>query len=556
MKKIILAIFLLFLTINISFWYNDLELKVYYNKLYLKIEKVKKDEKSILNTLELLSKNLDKAIQSTKNTKNLYILNTLKNLNTKKLEELKTLKINLPFVNELINNWYRYVEVSNNFEFSEKWEIYKIIFTTYYKVDEESYQYFIKNKINNWYLIKYKNEFFIVWKYSLEKKYLYEELKNIFSNYYDLENPYLLNNWVYYSYNFSKYLFFEDSAWVYLSDLENNKIDIKNTLFIKDKNKYYFSNDYKKLRLVWENIISNISNKNEFLYNIADDNKFFQANYDKELESIRNITTQIISSVSSDEEKIKIIYNWVIDNISYYKDFRNSDNQVYSWILTFKNKTWVCDWYTKLFSYMLSFAWVKDVETKRWFVFDSLDFPAFWHAWVRVWDKYYDPTFDDPIWPIWLNGNNEFYYFALPYDLMYSNRFDWKEIPKNLYILSLNNRKNLVNKNLYNLYEKYKDYPLMYKVKNKIFLWLSYDENITLEKLSKKLPFYEVINNSYIDNWVKKNIKSLNYYNLTQENLETVIINPKVNLENMVLLKWINKNQEVEYRLAYDLKFF
>jgi hypothetical protein len=53
---------------------------------------------------------------------------------------------------------------------------------------------------------------------------------------------------------------------------------------------------------------------------------------------------------------------------------------------------------------------------------------------------------------------------------MYINRFDGLVIPENYKNISLYERKNLVVKNMYNLYEKYKDYPLMNKIKNKIFL--------------------------------------------------------------------------------------
>jgi len=30
-------------------------------------------------------------------------------------------------------------------------------------------------------------------------------------------------------------------------------------------------------------------------------------------------------------------------------------------------------------------------------VIDAADFPNIGHAWLRIDDKYYDPTFDDPV---------------------------------------------------------------------------------------------------------------------------------------------------------------
>jgi hypothetical protein len=66
---------------------------------------------------------------------------------------------------------------------------------------------------------------------------------------------------------------------------------------------------------------------------------------------------------------------------------------------------------------------------------------------------------------------------------LYVNRFEGFEIKDNLDKLSLDERKKIVLKNMYALYEKYKDYNLMKTIKNRIYLGLSYDEDLTLEKL-------------------------------------------------------------------------
>lgn len=47
--------------------------------------------------------------------------------------------------------------------------------------------------------------------------------------------------------------------------------------------------------------------------------------------------------------------------------------------------------------YMLNYAGVHDVEVIRGHVIDAQDFPTIGHAWIRIGDRYYDPTFDDPI---------------------------------------------------------------------------------------------------------------------------------------------------------------
>jgi transglutaminase/protease-like cytokinesis protein 3 len=46
---------------------------------------------------------------------------------------------------------------------------------------------------------------------------------------------------------------------------------------------------------------------------------------------------------------------------------------------------------------MLAFAGIEDIEHIRGYVIDAVDFPQIGHAWVRIGNRYYDPTFDDPI---------------------------------------------------------------------------------------------------------------------------------------------------------------
>ncbi len=552
MKKIFFTFFtILFVSFyNLSFSYNTLEIKLYYDKMYLKLEKTLSKQK-VLDKLNLLDSKIRILVPKTSSKQKIEILAELSKLNKTKISSLEKELKSISYIEQLKNNWYKYLELSNTLEYTQNNVQYRFNFTKYYQVTDKNFEYFIKNKINNWYLVKYKNEYLLVSDYSIEKKYLFSELSGKFSNFQDSDKPYSLNAWVYYTYSYSNYLFFENINWLYLSDLSSNKIDFKTTLFVKNKDKYYFVNDYKKNRLVSGEIIKNILNTNDFLYYVADDNRYFPANYDDILKQIKSKTQEITSWLTTKEDKIKTIYTWIILNISYYENYKNSDEQIYSWILTFKNKLWVCDWYTKLFFYMLSFAWVDDIEIKRWYAFDSEDFPDYWHAWVRIWNLYYDPTFDDPVW--W-DSALDFFYYDLPKELIYTNRFNGIEIPKELSDLSFEQRKNLALKNLYNIYEKYENYSLMSKIKNRIFLWLWYDEDLTIEKLSNKIPYFEVDTNyTFLQNWIKKQIKSLNYYQINENNIEDVALNSKVSLENMILFKWNNKNWGYDYRLAYDV---
>jgi len=50
-----------------------------------------------------------------------------------------------------------------------------------------------------------------------------------------------------------------------------------------------------------------------------------------------------------------------------------------------------------------------------------VDFPIFGHAWVRIGNGYYDPSFDVSFEK---NGEKQFFYFDIPRELILANRFE------------------------------------------------------------------------------------------------------------------------------------
>lgn len=537
-----------------------------YDTFYLKIERNVKDTTKVITQLESLDKKIQIAILRTKNTQKQALLTELQSLNKSKINLLKINKIkqsielnvfsSTPFIQELTQAGYKTLIIDDNYEYKDNGSTYRFNFKKYYPVDSTSYDYFIRNRMTNAYILRYNGSFVITNDFEIEKKYTYEELFSLFKNKVDYKNSYTLENNDYYTYKYNYYVFFEKNDGVYLSDLSGNKIDVNKTLIAKNiDGKYFFSNDYKKIRLVGKSLVSGVANQQEFFYNVLDDNRNIEWNYDETLTNLRAITQDLIKDKKSQEEKIKVIYKRVIDNIEYYRNYSDGNKQVFSWIHTFKNKTGVCDGYTKIFSYMLSFAWIQDVEIKRWYAFDSQDFPNFGHAWVRIGNYYYDPTFDDPLGST-QTDNQIFMYYKLPHDLMYTNRFDGIVIPANYQWLSLEKRKQLALKNMYDVYNTYKDYWVMSKVKNRLALWINYDEKINLATLMQKVDFYEVDNYVFYDKfWVKYSIAGLNYYVLDDAKLETILFDTKVDLTQARFFKWYTKEWNLEYRLAYNLKY-
>lgn len=115
---------------------------------------------------------------------------------------------------------------------------------------------------------------------------------------------------------------------------------------------------------------------------------------------------ELWSTRNNQEELIFKTYKWVSKNISYDEKTKNDvvlssklwkmswqmnleSNKSHFWIYTLQNRLWVCDWISILFTDLLKQNWVQAtiitwVDKKSWI----------WHALVKVWENYYDPTND------------------------------------------------------------------------------------------------------------------------------------------------------------------
>ncbi len=574
LQKIVLIFLIIFsFQYSLTWAYTQADLKLFYDRLYTKIElKSQQKPEKILHALYTVEKKLQSALKTISSTKNQKVLNTILAMNREKIVfwENKSISILsqensiLPQTNtsqtahpqyiiNLLNNGYTYLQTSPYWEFNENGVVYKFSFKKYYEIDINNHAYFLKNRLSNGVIVFNKNKYILTSDFTKERKYTYKDLEGMFTHFVDAKNPYTLESWTYYGYRYNYYIFFDDTESFSQSDFLANKIDFKTTLFIKDGEKYFFSNEYQKVKLAWESMISQIVNKNQFLWSVVDDNRFFSWDYEDILLQIQDTTKNITSGINNNDQKIRKIYDYIVNEVHYYDTYITDGNkQVFSWVLTYKNKTGVCDGYTKLFLYMLSFAGISDVEIKRGFAYDNGDFPNYWHAWVRIWEAYYDPTFDDPIGG---SRNGNYYYFGIPKVLMYANRFDGTVIPENLKKMSLDERKALVIKNMYELFNDYRNFALMNTIKNRKFLWLEYSQKITLPLILEKMKPEEVHAGKFYHEWYEFVIRSLSYYALTDSNIETIILSPKIDLEEMYLLKWYKDDGSFDYRLAYDVIF-
>ena len=379
--------------------------------------------------------------------------------------------------------------------------------------------------------------------------------KNFKNISYNKDNIFL-ENWVWYSYIINDYNYFIEPNKITINDLNNNWINTSNTLlFYLDSKNIWFANNYKKTKLISDDIIYWIENKYNFLLEIKDDKKSLDTDYDNDFLRLKKQTLLLTEWLSTDE-KLKSIYNYILDNVSFSKLINFEDKAIFSWIELYNNKEWVCEWYSKLFMYMINFAGIWNSEIIRWHVINALDFPEIWHSWVKVWDKYYDPTFDDPLWSTITRSYEEYRFFGLPYDIFYSNRFTYNNLPEYLKTKSIEYRESYIQNNLYNIAWKYqdKDYLLLKKSKFKIKYNYLADEKITLLNFNKIIPLYDVKKNYITIDGKEHFISKLHFYGINDDSLESILEQLDYNLDSYYFLKWENADLTNEYRLWYNLE--
>lgn len=364
-----------------------------------------------------------------------------------------------------------------------------------------------------------------------------------------------LENWIWYTYNFDTHLKFPDWAVIKKEDLVYNWINPESSIvYLDENNSLWFVVKYTKIKLISDTIIYWIPDKFNFLKEIKNDKKVLNYETDELFKKLKEDTLKITSWKIKDI-KIKSIYNYILNNTEYPKTFSLDDSKLFSWIDTFKNKGWVCEWYTKEFLYMLNFANIKNVEVVRWFVLDASDFPKIGHAWVRIWDKYYDPTFDDPVWATETKSFEKYKYYDLPKDLFYTNRYDFDKIPEYLKTTDLSFRKNLIINNIVPLVPKYKDswFNILKLYLFKSDNWIALNKIINIDDLKNITKYYETNWVEIIINWAKKTVTNLQYYLVDEEQIDDILEQLNYNLNWYYLFKWKLSNWTYEYRLWYDV---
>jgi len=456
--------------------------------------------------------------------------------------------------------WKQIYNTNETYDFIEGSSIKKLRFSRFFPITQGNAQQF-KNTTG---VIVYNTtdkDYKFISEYTIQEKIPYSKLESIFKTFITPESNYVLEDGSYHSYIFQKFQFLDDTYGVYISDLEKLWLSLDSVLLYRnEENKYTFIQEYTKKKLISASIINGIPDKYRFLEHVRDDKRELSVDTDELFSELKS-TTRTLVWWKSQQEKIDIIYDWVLNNIQYTTRIDLEDEKIFSWIDTYKNGDGVCTGYSKLTSYMLMFAGIHDTEVIRGDVIDAPDFPQIGHAWLRIGDRYYDPTFDDPVWAIEDKTPDEYKYYNLPRDLLYTNRFNRGDTPEAYKSLSLKKRQDVVSKRLFNISESYENNSTQYVIlrpttfrKNNN---LSYDTQITPEVLSSIVPVYNVLNNSFsfTQGNQKRSIKNLRYFVLDNATTENVLATINYDLTDTFLFNWETENGNSEYRLAYDLRF-
>lgn len=306
-----------------------------------------------------------------------------------------------------------YIELDKNMEFVEHGSYYRVKFSQYYEI---KWNVPISLYLELWWL---KNEVLIrqwdvfklsSWGYIIEKKYSIKDLtqKVLFSWYWTWNMIFENKNWYYIVYWLYRYKFYTiPKTWIYISEYPWVS-DLSKVILLQQKDKYILATWFEENKLFNTSLLLNNENPALILTSVWLDNYFYKT---KDIESIfttiKNKTTEIIKTAKNDNEKISAIYSWITWNINYdnyttrYLKWEfsesvylaNVNKSVFSWLETFRNKSWVCDGYSKLMQYMLWFAWINNVSIEIGNA-DIGKWKQIPHARIKIGNLYYDPTWD------------------------------------------------------------------------------------------------------------------------------------------------------------------
>lgn len=462
-------------------------------------------------------------------------------------------------INNLISSKIRYINTNTGREFLDGNDIKRVLYSSYIPITASNASRLEQN--TGIIVFDDSDGYRFIENYDFETKTPYSQLIDLFDIFLTENHRVSEKNGSYFAYNFINFRFFEDKYWVYPSSLETSWFDFKTTILYKRSDGgYNFVTDYDEYKISQSDILFGVPEKHLLLDNLREDAKFETSDISAQLTRLKDLSNEL-TRWKNREQSIQSIYAWILNNIEYSSVIDLNDEKIFSWIETFKNRQWVCTWYTKLTSYLFYFAGYNDVEVIRWHVIDAQDFPQIWHAWLKIGDLYYDPTFDDPVGAQTTRDESEYKYFWLPKDIFYANRYEYWDLPEFLNTASKKEINTHIFNKLTDLVPKYEssmqDFPVFWEVNFRNNNNISINTTITPDLLAQTIWSFTVNNNSFSFSdatGTTKRISWFNYYPLRNDNISSVLNILSYDTDDLTLFNWQTESGEYEWRLAYNLQ--
>lgn len=333
---------------------------------------------------------------------------------------------------------------------------------------------------------------------------------------------------------------YEDAVFLRLQDAKNN-------VTIHPEKVLMFPVSYLEKYWDWEK---------DFINTSVIDVLRIEKNYEETYKSIIQTAKDITEGIKNEEAKIKAIYDWMIQNVIYPDEYNLEDYKIFSGLEAFENGSAVCEWQVFLMYYLLKIAWIKNVEYIDWYVVDAEDFPQTRHAWIQIWDYFYDPSFEK----VYQKNSSDYLYYKIPYDIIYTNRYNTRDIPDQVLTAWKENISREIDRRRYKLTEKYSTSD-RYKLLEEAFFKKKYnipaDATITLEFLLPHIKTYDF----HMKDWKPTQVlegfqKEISYYPISDasKNIEAILIENDYDVLGYVLLKRYNNGVFIWYGLTDSVK--
>ena len=142
---------------------------------------------------------------------------------------------------------------------------------------------------------------------------------------------------------------------------------------------------------------------------------------------------------------------------------------------------------------------------------------------------------------------------------MYTNRFEYDRLPEYLRTASMQVRKDYIRAELLKIYPKYASQASEFRVFDEIAFREKYNLSqtlpLTLTRLTTSIPYITVNSEDfrYNDGTTTRQIQSLNFFTLTQANLNSLLEQIRYDFSKYQLMRWNLPDGTHEWRLGFNM---